>query len=520
MKILKSLLLSVFSGLLLGLSWPTYGFTSLIFIAFVPLLYLINIHHKKISFGLFSLIYLTFIIWNSISTGWLYYSTIEGMLFAIIVNSLLMTIIFSLYKIVSTKINNKLSLLFLISLWISFEKFHLNWDFSWPWLNLGNVFSEKTEWIQWYEYTGTFGGTLWVLIINILIYKILTQFLNRKPLKKQLIFVSLMIISPLIISKSIYHKSNLIGDLHKVFIIQPNIDPYEEKYKRSNFDNHLYLKNLIDENEVKNSTIILPETYFSDAIQIDSYNDNQLKKMLNELMYKSNSEILTGLELFEIVYDSSDVKEYSNNLNDGRWLNLYNSAAYITENNQYYNKSKLVVGVELMPYKSFIEPILGKVLLDFGGLSYSRGYDSFRKNFKSSQGFNISPIICFESIYGEYVTEYTRKGSNLFAIITNDGWWDVSEGHKQHLSYAKLRAIENRRNIVRSANTGISAVINYKGEIIKSIGYGEEGFINTEVSLLNKTTFYVKYGDFIFRLSLFFLIIITLHFFATTLRIK
>ena len=237
-------------------------------------------------------------------------------------------------------------------------------------------------------------------------------------------------------------------------------------------------------------------------------------------MYKSNSEILTGLELFEIVYDSSDVKEYSNNLNDGRWLNLYNSAAYITENNQYYNKSKLVVGVELMPYKSFIEPILGKVLLDFGGLSYSRGYDSFRKNFKSIQGFNISPIICFESIYGEYVTEYTRKGSNLFAIITNDGWWDVSEGHKQHLSYAKLRAIENRRNIVRSANTGISAVINYKGEIIKSIGYGEEGFINTEVSLLNKTTFYVKYGDFIFRLSLFFLIIITLHFFATTLRIK
>lgn len=442
------------------------------------------------------------------------------MLFAIIVNSLLMTIVFSLYKIVSVKINNKLSLLFLISLWISFEKFHLNWDFSWPWLNLGNVFSEKTEWIQWYEYTGVFGGTLWILIINILIYKILIQFLKRKPLKKQLISVSLIIIIPLIISKIIYHKINLKGDLQKVFIIQPNIDPYDEKYNKSNLDNYLYLQNLIDNNEVKNSTIILPETYFSNAIQIDSYNDNQLKKMLNELMNKSNSEILTGLELFEIVSDSSDIKEYSNNLNDGRWLNLYNSAAYITENNQYYNKSKLVVGVELMPYKSFIEPILGKVLLDFGGLSYSRGYDSFRKNFKSSQGFNISPIICFESIYGEYVTEYTRKGSNLFAIITNDGWWDVSEGHKQHLSYAKLRAIENRRNIVRSANTGISAVINYKGEIIKSIGYGEEGFINTEVSLLNKKTFYVIYGDFIFRLSLFFLIIITLHFLATTLRIK
>jgi len=520
LKTYKSLLLSLFSGLLLGLSWPTYGFSSLIFIAFVPLLYLINNYHKKFSFGLFSLIYLTFIIWNSISTGWLYYATTEGMLFAILVNSLLMTIVFSFYKIVSQKINSKLSLLFLVSLWISFEKFHLNWDFSWPWLNLGNVFSEKIGWIQWYEYTGAFGGTLWVLVINIVIYKILIRFLEKKALKKQLITVSLLLITPILISKYIYHKIDLKGDSKQFFIVQPNIDPYNEKYKKSNLDNYLYLQNLIDKNEVKNSTIILPETYFSDAIQIDSYNDNQLKKMLNDLMNKSYSEILTGIELFEIIYDSIDVKEYSNNLNDGRWLNLYNSAAFIAKKNQFYNKSKLVVGVELMPYKSFIEPILGKVLLDFGGLSYSRGYDSFRKNFKSSQGFNISPIICFESIYGEYVTEYTRKGSNLFAIITNDGWWDVSEGHKQHLSYAKLRAIENRRNIVRSANTGISAVINYKGKIIQSISYGEEGFIKSEVPLLKKITFYVKYGDYIFRISLFFLIIILLHFLATTLKTK
>ena len=108
----------------------------------------------------------------------------------------------------------------------------------------------------------------------------------------------------------------------------------------------------------------------------------------------------------------------------------------------------------------------------------------------------------------------------MFAIITNDGWWDVSEGHKQHLSYAKLRAIENRRNIVRSANTGISAVINYKGEIIQSISYGEEGFIKSEVPLFKKITFYVKYGDYIFRISLFFLIIILLHFVATTLKTK
>ncbi len=520
MKILKYSFLSVFSGLLLGLSWPTYGFTSLIFISFVPLLYNINVYHKKFSFGLFNSIYLTFLIWNSISTSWLYYASFEGMLFAILVNSFLMTTIFSFYKIVSLKINSKLSLLFLVSLWISFEKFHLNWDFSWPWLNLGNVFSEKTEWIQWYEYTGSFGGTLWVLIINILFYKILIQFLEKKALKKQLITASLLVIIPIIISKYIYHKTDLNGDSKNFFIIQPNVDPYKEKYQKSNIDNYSYLVEILNKNNVKNSTIILPETYFSDAIQLDSYNHNELKSRLKEVKDKFNSEILTGIELFEIIYDSVDIKEFSNDLKDGRWLNLYNSATFISENDQYYNKSKLVVGIEKMPYKNIIEPILGKILLDFGGLTYSRGYDLDRKNFKSNLNFNISPIICYESIYGEYLTEYTRKGSEIFAIITNDGWWDVSEGHKQHLSYSKLRAIENRRSIVRSANTGVSAIINYKGEIIQSIGYGKEGFIDSGVPLLKKITFYVKYGDYIFRISLFFLIIILLHFLSTFLRTK
>ena len=182
MKILKSFILSVFSGLILGISWPTYGITALIFIGFVPLLYVLHLNKEKYSLKLFIYIYTAFLIWNFISTNWLFYATLEGMLFAIIVNSFLMTIVFSLYKIVSIRINEKLSFIFLISLWISFEKFHLIWDFSWPWLNLGNVFSEKIDWIQWYEFTGSFGGTLWVLVINILIFKILCKIIENKKI--------------------------------------------------------------------------------------------------------------------------------------------------------------------------------------------------------------------------------------------------------------------------------------------------------------------------------------------------
>jgi apolipoprotein N-acyltransferase len=117
-------------------------------------------------------------------------------------------------------------------------------------------------------------------------------------------------------------------------------------------------------------------------------------------------------------------------------------------------------------------------------------------------------------MYGEYVTQYVRNGAQFLAILTNDGWWNNSPGHKQLLSYSKIRAIETRRDIVRSANTGISAIINKKGDILNSLGYNKKGFINSSINLSDKVTFYVKYGDFIYRISLFFFLIIILFYFS------
>lgn len=518
MKSLKYLLLSCLSGIFLGLSWPTYGLTYLIFIGFVPLFILIKTDLSNYPLKLFGCLFLSFLLWNTISTNWLFHASLAGMLFAIIVNSALMSLTFMLFSVVSKRINEKLSYIFMISLWISFEKFHLIWDFSWPWLNLGNVFSSKIELIQWYEYTGTFGGTLWIILINILIFKVFEDYSNKKNITKKCTVLLVFFALPVTLSKYIFETIDIKGKPTDFFIVQPNIDPYNDKYKASNFDNYLYLYNILKKNKVKDHTIIAPETFFSEGIQKNSFRHDELNRRLQIIKNEFNSEILSGIELFEIIYDSTKIKDYSNQLNNGRWLNLFNSATFISDKIQYYNKSKLVVGVEKMPYKKILEPIIGGSLMDFGGSTYTRGYEDSRKNFSSINKFKISPIICYESIYGEYVTEYTKGGSNIFAIITNDGWWDNSQGHKQHISYSRLRAIENRRNIVRSANTGISAMINYKGQIINEIGYGQEGFIKENIELLDDLTFYVRYGDFIFRISFFFLIIIFLHYFATILK--
>ena len=252
---------SVLSGILLGLSWPTYGFTILIFISFVPLLYLEKLIRNDSSLKIFLYSYLSFFIWNSIATWWLIYSTFFGMSFAIIVNSLLMALVFTSYSLISNKVSKKLSIIYWFSSWIVFEKFHLYWDFSWPWLNLGNVFSENILWIQWYEYTGSFGGTLWVLLVNYLFLLVYNNYIKTKKINIVRISFSILTISiPIIISLFIYNFQENDREHISVTILQPNIDPYTEKYGRDNISILQDFKSLVDSLGEPNDIIVAPET--------------------------------------------------------------------------------------------------------------------------------------------------------------------------------------------------------------------------------------------------------------------
>ena len=143
---MKNFLLALFSGLLLAFGWPTYGFPVLLFLGFVPLL-LVE-HHIRTSnnqwkkWSVFGYSYLSFVLWNFITTNWLQYADMFGASFAILVNSMLMALLMVIYHGIAKRTKVNLSLLFLLCLWMAFEKLHLGWGFSWPWLNLGNGFSE------------------------------------------------------------------------------------------------------------------------------------------------------------------------------------------------------------------------------------------------------------------------------------------------------------------------------------------------------------------------------------------
>jgi len=524
----KNILLAILSGLLLGLSWPTYGFALLLFVGFIPLLFVEynirkqNFKHSGVKF--FGLAFLSFLTFNAITTWWLGYSTILGMFVAFAVNSTLMTLVFFIYHKVALKTNGKKALFFLIVFWISYEKFILNWDFSWPWLNLGNGFSLNHKWIQWYEYTGVFGGTLWIWIVNIGLFLTLKNYFKSRQIKnliRGIIFNISIVIFGIYSSLYIYHnyKSNNIGNAN-VIVVQPNVDPYSEKYNISNKETAINLINQV-KNAVDSTTnfIFAPETTFSQPVLQKNYTQTKAYKILKSFTDKHKDlAFIAGYTYYKqyknFKQPTLSANKFRNTKNS--WYDMYNAAAIVDSKNkpQIYYKSKLVAGVELFPYRNILEPLFGEYLINLGGTAASLGTQKRRSVFKIDN-FKVAPIICYESVYGNFINGFVRNGANFLAVITNDGWWKNTQGHKQHLMFSKLRAIENRRSLVRAANTGTSAIINLRGDIVKRLNYNKKGIIKASIKLNAKLTFYNRYGDFIARISQFLSILLLLTVFFT-----
>lgn len=523
---MKNLFRFGLSGLLLAASWPTYGFAGFIFIAFVPLLWGIeSILHdtgKRKFLRVFLFGYLSMLLWNYITTYWLRYASEVGGWFAVLVNSLLMANLLTLYFWVRKKTTPKTGLVFLAALWISFEKFHLNWDFSWPWLNLGNVFAGHPTWIQWYEYTGSFGGSLWVWTSNIVVFWTLSK--GIKPsiygAARQFLPALLIIFIPIAVSLALYATYTEEKNPVDVVVLQPNIDPYKEKYL---ITNETVFKHLYDLSKDKIDTLtdfwIAPETVFAKGTRLEQLDNSVVNLGFQELTrLHPNLNVLTGISLYEVYNQPVDATSALNSqtLMDGGtiWFNDFNSAYFLNKNLStplLYNKSKLVVGVETLPYPRLFKLIMGDYMIDLGGTMSVKKTQSTRDVFTSADGLHsVAPIICYESVYGEYVTGYVQNGADFLAIITNDAWWENTEGHRQHLFYARLRAIETRRSIARAANTGISALINQRGDILQSLPYETGGAIKGTLQANQRITFYTRYGDYIARISILMAVIIFL----------
>mgnify|MGYP002863103046 CR=1 FL=1 len=494
---MNRLLLALLSGLFMAFSWPSIGIFPLIFIAFVPLLILEK--ESKNAKQVFIYSFLSFFVFNIITTYWVYHATFFGAIIAFIINAVLMSIVFLLFHKIKLLTSNRIGYFSFIVLWISMEYLHLNWDLSWPWLTLGNVFANVPLLVQWYEFTGFLGGSFFVILMNLLIFRVY----QKNNAKKFLLLPILVFLISVFSSAYIYvnFKQENNNNLN-VLIIQPNIDPYIDKFSKGYQEQLTDFIALVKTNITKETQLLLaPETALLEGFwehKIEStYSVRSLRDLQNEF---PNLNILIGATTYKLFNDGEKKTITAREIrNQNVFYDAYNSAVFIPKDGdiQVYHKRKLVPGAEKMPFPNILDP-LAKLVVDLGGVSGSLGSENSLNSFLVDSSV-ISPLICYESVYGEMGLGIT----NLLAVITNDGWWKNTAGYKQHFQYARLRAIEQRKWVVRSANTGISGVINSRGDVLQQSKWDEAICLVTKVNLNNISTFYSEFGDYIGRVATF-----------------
>lgn len=540
---IMALLTAVFA-LLMSIPYliPHFGFVALF--AIVPLLCMERIATLSGMKKFWLWHYSAFVLWNAITTFWICNATVGGAIFAILANALQMSLIFSAFRFSKKYLKGALPYIFLAVMWIAWERVYYNCQISWPWLVLGNSFAGSVASIQWYEFTGTLGGSLWIWATNLSLFGILVSLSdgswNRFNIKANIAAIggyAILLIGPFIASRVIYDNYKETEDPLSVIMVQPNIDPYS-KFDLLNQDQQdaILLGQLRDAMEYPHDSIkvipanpeliLTPET-FTNYINTDNFAESKTyRSFVSFLREHPNANIIFGASSYTFIPSDKAPSATARKYMPGMWVESHNSAL-ITDasgRGEIFHKSKLVVGVEMTPFPGFfckVDNLLGGVMgrdigqktitaLHFNDYSQSpitnRDFDSL----KVKRVIPIGTAICYESVYGEYCTGYVKAGAEALTVITNDAWWGNTPGYRQHLRYASLRAIETRRDIARCANTGISAIINQRGDILSESAWWQKQVLKGTINLNTKETVFVKEGDVIGKLCTFLFLLLTL----------
>jgi len=511
------LVLSVLSAVLLSIPYlvPHCGWVALF--ALVPLLCMERIATDEGVKRVWMYHYGTFVLWNAFTTFWVCNATIGGGIFAILANALQMSLIFGIFRLSKKVFKGALPYLFLMFLWIAWERYYLtSAQISWPWLVLGNSLARTVSLAQWYEYLGTLGGSLWIWGSNLSIFGLMCALSdgrwnswNTKAQGAAIFGTAFLIVAPMVLSVCMYRGYKETDEPLDVVVLQPNIDPYHKFQALSQNQQNAILEGQVREalkgrGDSSSAVLLLaPETFTNDVLTEDVQGGRTFRRFVGMLKDYPGANLLFGASSWTHTISDKAPSPLARNAGEGLWRESHNSAIMTDSSGRYaiFHKSKLVVGVEMTPYPKFftkIDDMLGGVMGRCIGQKEISLLD-----VKAPDGTTV-PLgcaICYESVYGEYCTGYVRKGARALAIITNDAWWGNTPGYRQHLSYASLRAIETRRDIARSANTGISAFINQRGDITSETSWWEMATLRGKVNLSDGETFFVRSGDIVGRVS-------------------
>lgn len=514
----RKLAAAILAAILLSVGW--LGLSGLpLLIAFVPLLWISDRAEasRRGWWSVFGWAALTFVLWNAMTVWWIWNATPVGPIAATLASTTLNMLAFMLFHTISKKASKALAYTTLVAAWITTEYWYTTGEFSWPWLILGNGFSHDVWAVQWYEYTGVFGGSLWVLLGNILLFETL-----RRPTRQRIAALAGIVLLPLAASVAIRCSWRQPDEgTVRVAILQPNVDCYDKFHG----DEERQQRNIIDLLEATPRDaqfILLPETavpgYYWEPALSEFSGETAPGAFWQELADTLRSRcpealLLTGANTLVRYEPDTQSPTARRNRLDGSYYDIFNTAVGLDSAGrvQLHHKGRLVIGVENTP--TWIFDMLRFLVIDLGGTLGQIGKGTHGTAFDHA-ATQVGPAICYEGLYGDFYGDFVRRGAAFMAIISNDGWWGDTPGYRHLFTISRLRAVEHRRAIARSANTGMSGFIAADGSVGETLGWEERGILTADVPLNTRMTFYTRYGDYIARIAEYVLLLCVLYYIA------
>lgn len=504
----------VWSAVLFAAGWAISGGGALVLVALMPLLILSSKYsgsaRDTMKFAGWAA--LTFVLWNLATVWWVWNAAPIGTIAATIVSSWWNLVPITLYHIVSKRMSKAVSYILLITAWIGCEYIYIQAPaMSFPWLVLGNAFAYTPWAVQWYEYTGVLGGTLWALVVNITAFEFRTYRTSGKCAALTVAFVL-----PVTLSLVLYFANSPNSEKYSlredvtVSAIQPNVDCYR-KFDGSNEAQQQNLMNLLREVPDSAQFVLMPETSLAARVNERFIAATRIvQSIITHLkLNRSEAMVIAGVESI-VPYGNHRKSDTNRRTRDGVYFDIFNSSIGMTDdmtNIPIHHKGKLVIGVETLPAWFRTGGIFE---VDLGGTAGQLGIGTTAKPF-THNNIKIAPAICYEGLYGNFMGEYVRNGAQILSVVSNDGWWGNTPGHRYLFAYCRLRAIEHRRDIARSANTGVSGFINSRGDVLQSLGWEEKGVITQTLKANDSLTFYSRHGDYLGRISLYIALLCLLY---------
>ncbi len=488
--------LSLTAGVFLGISYPPFPFPFLVFPAFVFLIRLAVLTDSAREATYY--VYPSLVIWNIISTYWLIFATVAGGIAAILANSAVMLIPYLMIRRIlhANKSGGWIPALSIASVWTAYEFLHHRWDLSWPWLTLGNAWSNVPWAVQYIEFTGSLGISFWIVAGSFWLWK-MTDLKGKNPV----ISTASVIFIPVLISLIMFFRFDDHTDEHvHAVIAQPNYDSYLHLAGYPNATIPLLeLIELSGSAITENTQVVLwPENAVMG--RIDERMVTSIEQQIREATRYWGIPVVTGATFFKYYLDEDTSLPPVYRLDgSGTPFNYYNSAIgiYPDGTREWYLKNKLVPIVERFPFVNQLRFIPG---IDWPGLSgYGRGREL---HLFSADDVSFPAVVCYDSVFPDLMRRAVLQNAGFHAVVTNDGWWGDTSGHIQHYDFARLRAIETRRAVVRSANNGISGMILADGSVHSRTEYWTRTAFEVEIPIYTRITFYTRFGDWIGYFSL------------------